>query len=612
MTKVPPASSTHRDLGSKIRTLLSIRRAVTLVWASARGWTLASTVLIVLQGILPLATLYLLKLIIDAVTAEVMSGSTVPTSGQIVYLLAFFCALLLITVISRSLSGFVSEAQSALTTDYVQSIIHAKSVEVDLEYYENPAYYDAFYRAQAEAPVRPTKIVNGLVTVGQSAITVSATVILLVSFNWILAILLLAAVLPVAYVRWKYADRLYQWRRSRTSKERQSYYFHWMLTGDSHAKEIRLFNLGPRFIQRYRELRKIIRREFISISGRKVASDIAAQVIGVLALFIAFVLIAFQTIEGSITLGDLVLYFGLIQQSQSYMSNLLTGLAGLYEDTIFLANLNEFLDLHPKVTEPEHPLPVPVPMKQGISFEHVNFRYPGSGSLTLSDISFYIPVGETVAFVGENGSGKTTLIKLLCRLYDPESGKITLDGIDIRMFSVLDLRREISIIFQDYARYNLTARENIIFGTGDRPVSNEEVERAAEAAGADSVIAQLDQQYETILGKMFEKGAELSIGEWQKIALARAFIRDAQMIVMDEPTSSLDPLAEADVLSQLQKISEGCTTVIISHRLSSVKRADCIYFMKGGMIVEQGTHDQLLSRDGGYAKIFETQARQYR
>ncbi len=612
MTEVLPVPAGMRDLGHRIETLFGIRRAVTLVWACAPGWTLASGILIVLQGILPLATLYLLKLIIDAVTGGIAAGSVEGSFGALALLLLIFCVLLLVTILSRSLSNYVSEAQSTYTTDHVQEIIHAKSIEIDLEYYENPSYYDAFYRAQAEAPVRPTRIVNGLVQVGQSAVTLCATLILLVSFSWTLAVLLLVAVVPVAYVRWKYADIEYQWRKSRTPKERELYYFHWMLTGDCHAKEIRLFNLGGRFIQRYRDLRKQTRQEHLSISGKKVLADIAAQSFAALALFIAFVFIAYGAVAGSITLGDLVLYFGLIQQSQSFMNTLLSGLAGLYEDTIFLTNLYEFLDLRPKVTEPEHPLPVPVPVMKGISFEHVDFRYPGSESLTLSDINLMIPAGKTVALVSENGSGKTTMIKLLCRLYDPESGRITLDGSDIRMFRTLDLRKEISIIFQDYARYNLTARENIEFGNGEPLVDPNDVVRAAEASGADSVINQLDQRYETTLGKMFEKGAELSIGEWQKIALARAFIRDAQLIVMDEPTSALDPLAEAEVLRKFKKISKGRTTVIISHRLSSVKAADRLFFLESGRIVEEGTHDELIAMKGRYAHLYETQALQYR
>lgn len=612
MTEVPPPPAGIRDLGQRIHTLFGIRRAVAMVWASAPGWTIAGGILIVLQGILPLATLYLLKLIIDAVTTGTTTGHVEGSFGTILPLLVVFCVLLLITIFTRSLSGYVSEAQSRYTTDHAQEIIHAKSIEVDLEYYENPSYYDAFYRAQAEAPARPTRIVNGLVQVGQSTITLCATLIILISFSWTLAALLLVAIVPVAYIRWKYADIEYQWRKSRTSKERESFYFHWLLTGEGHAKEIRLFNLGERFAQRYRQLRAQVRQEHLLISRKKVIADIAAQSVAVLALFVSFLFIAYKTIEGSISLGDLVLYFGLIQQSQSYMNTLLSGLAGLYEDTIFLTNIYEFLDLHPKVKEPEHPLQIPVPVTRGISFEHVDFRYPGSESLTLTDINITIPAGKTVALVGENGSGKTTLIKLLCRLYDPESGRITLDGTDIRMFRTLDLRKEISIIFQDYARYNLTARENIAIGSREQLVDDEDVARAAEASGADTVINQLDQSYETILGKMFEKGAELSIGEWQKIALARAFIRDAQLIVMDEPTSSLDPLAEAEVLQQLKKISEGRTTVIISHRLSSVKAADIIYYLDGGRVVEMGTHDELINVKGSYAHLYETQARQYK
>ncbi len=599
-------------LQRKLDTFLTLRRAVALVWESAPGWTVAGSVLVVLQGVLPLVSLYLLKLIIDAVnaaiTANVMQEAFIP----VMVLIALLCGTSLAIVVTRSLSMHVSEVQSALTTDHVQDVMHAKSVEVDLEYYENPAYYDTFYRAQMEAPVRPTRIVNGLVQVGQSTVTLAAIAVILISFSWLLAVVLLLAVIPVAFVRWKYADRLYSWRRSRTSKERRSWYYHWMLTNDSHAKEIRLFNLGPQFKGRYKNLRRDLRREYLDISVKRVGADLAAQSLAVLGLFIALAVVVYKAVQGSISVGDLVFYFGIIQQSQAFMNTLLTGVAGLYEDAIFLTSLYEFLDITPGVREPESPKTFPAPVQGEIRFDHVSFRYPGSEQAALSDISLTIPRGRTVALVGENGSGKTTLVKLLCRLYDPADGRITVDGTDLREFSTLDLRREISIVFQDYARYNLTARENIIFGSGDRPTGDDDLFRAAESSGANQVIGRLEQQYETVLGKMFEDGVDLSIGEWQKVALARAFIRDAQLVIMDEPTSALDPMAEAEVISQLRRLSEGRTTIIISHRLSSVKMADCIYFMEKGRIIEQGTHDQLVAASGRYALLFDTQAKQYR
>jgi ATP-binding cassette, subfamily B, bacterial len=608
----PASAPENWNKENRTKNILSLRQALTLVWESAPWLTLASAVLIVAQGILPLVTLYLLKLIIDAVTAGQSSGGIENPFYGVVVLIIIFSAIILLTFLTRTLSVYVNESQAAQTTDHIQNILHAKSVEVDLEYYENPAYYDTLYLAQQEATVRPTRIVNGLFLVGQSGIALLTLLFVLISFSWLMVLLLAIAVIPAAVVRWKYASRIYQWRNSRTSKERQAYYFHWMLTDEHHAKEIRLFNLGSRFMDRHRNLRNQLRTEYLKILEKRMVADSFAQILSVLALFFSFVFIAYNTLQGIITLGDLVLYFGAIQQSQLFMNNLLTGMAGLYEDTIFLSSLHDFLELKPKVKDPVHPIPVPVPLKQGISFDHVTFRYPGSPSDALTDINLTLSPGKIIALVGENGSGKTTLVKLLCRLYDPESGNITIDDFNIRDMKILDLRREISIIFQDYARYNLTAKENILFGSGDRPVGDDRIYQAAESAGADLVINRLENQYETLLGKLFDSGTELSIGEWQKIALARAFIRDAQIIIMDEPTSALDPLAEAEVIAKLQTIAKGRAALIISHRLSSVKATDCIYFMEGGRIIESGKHDDLIALGGKYYHFFETQARQYR
>lgn len=608
----PGPASEDRKIGKRVKNILSLRQAVTLVWESASRLTLVGALLIAAQGILPLVTLYLLKLIIDAVTAGQLSGGIETPFHGIILLIILFSGIILLTFLVRSLSVYVNESQAARTTDHIQDILHAKSVEVDLEYYENPTYYNTFYMAQREATFRPTRIVNGLFQVGVSGIALLTLLFVLISFSWLMVVLLAIAVIPAAVVRWKYADRIYHWRNSRISKERQAYYFHWMLTDERHAKELRLFNLGSGFRDRHRNLRNQLRTEYLEILEKRVVADLFAQLLSVLALFFSFVVIAYNAFQGIITLGDLVLYFGAIQQSQLFMHNFLTGMAGLYEDTIFLTSLHDFLELKPKVKDPVHPLPVPVPLKQGLSFAHVSFCYPGSPSAALTDINLTLPPGKTIALVGENGSGKTTLVKLLCRLYDPDSGNVTLDGINIRDFKILDFRREISIIFQDYARYNLTARENIMFGSGDRPVDDGLISQAAESAGADVVIDRLEYRYETLLGKLFESGTELSIGEWQKIALARAFIRDAQIIIMDEPTSALDPLAEADVIAKLQTIAQGRTTLIISHRLSSVRTTDCIHFMEGGRIVESGTHDELIALRRKYYQFFETQARQYR
>lgn len=599
------------SLNANIRAF-QLRKAVELVWSSAPRWTIASAALIVLQGILPLASLYLMKLIVDSIGAGVTASDNPTHFMGTLLLVALAGMAALLASFCRSIGAAVSEAQSAQVSDYVQDVLHSKSIEVDLEYYETPKYYDTLHRAQSDALFRPTHIVSGLFQVGQAAVSLLATGFLLISLSWILAAALALAAVPAALVKTKFAGETYRWQRSRTPKERYAWYLHWLLTGGDYAKEIRLFDLGHLFKSQYHDLRKVIREERLKITFRRSAHDLLAQSLAVLIVFGSLAFISYKTVQGALTLGDLVMYFGAIQQSQSLLSSLLTGLAGLYEDSLFLSSLSEFLVLKPRVSDPSSPKCVPCPMKEGIAFEHVKFGYNGSKEMVLKDINLLIRPGQVCALVGENGSGKTTLIKLLCRLYDPLAGRITIDGLDLRDFKISDLRKMISVIFQDYARYNLTARENILFGCTDRFAGMKEVIQASKLSGADRVISCLERGYDTVLGKWFEDGAELSIGEWQKIALARAFMRDAQIIILDEPTSALDARAEDEVFQKFKQLAVGRTAIIISHRLSTVKMADVIYFIKDGRIIESGSHDELVTKSGEYAQLFEVQARHYR
>jgi ATP-binding cassette subfamily B protein len=317
-------------------------------------------------------------------------------------------------------------------------------------------------------------------------------------------------------------------------------------------------------------------------------------------------------LQGVITLGDMVMFFQAFQRSLNYLRGMLGGLAALYEDNLFLVNLFEFLDLEPKVKEPVHPVHMPCPIQKGFSFDHISFKYPSGNGKVLKDISLRIEPGEVVALVGANGSGKTTLVKLLCRLYDPLEGAICLDDIDVRQFETTALRREISVIFQDYVKYHLTARENIWLGNIEFPIDCDKIERAAQHAGAAELIDKLPRGYDTTLGKWFKGGKELSIGEWQKIALARAFLRNAQMVVLDEPTSSLDAKAEFEVFANFRQLLNGRSALIVSHRFSTVRMADRIYVFDAGRIIESGTHDQLMNNGGQYAFYFEKQAQHYR
>ena len=516
-------------LKSRWRQTLRLDLALRFVWQSTPGWTIANLVFVVIQGPLPLISLYLMKLMIDRVTGGMTAADPESMFQDVAVIVVLMGAVSLLTSVIGSFAGLVNQAQSMIVSDYMQNIIHAKSVEVDLEYYENPAYHDTLRRAQQEAPYRPLRILNGLTQLVQNGISLVAIVALLVSLHWGIGLVLLVAVLPGFLVRLRYSGKMYRWQRSRTEKDRQAWYFTWLLTGEQHAKEVRLFELGPLFMTRFDDLRKLLRRETLRISAEQSFAGLAGQVITTVAVYGSYAFIAYRTLQGTISLGDLVMYYQAFQRGQGFLQQMLGSLAGLYEDSLFLSNLYEFLDLKPKITPPADPRPIPRPMQQGIVFEHVSFQYPNSPRHALTDINLTIRPGEKVALVGENGSGKTTLIKLLCRLYDPAEGRITIDGHDLREFDLTAWRREIGVILQDYARYNLTAQENIWFGNVYAPPDPDTITRVAQHAGADEVIGKLKNGYDTVLGKMFQDGEELSIGEWQKVALARAFLRDAQL-----------------------------------------------------------------------------------
>lgn len=564
-----------------------------------------SIALMVIQGGLPIAALYMMKLIVDSVSI----GASIE---RVLFLIGLAGSVGLLMVICNSASNFIGEVQTIMVSDHIQDILHAKSVEADLEYYENPKYHEILHRAQQGSISRPAQIVSGLLQAGQSCVSLFAALGLMASVNWVISLALIAVTLPSALVQVRYAKKLYLWQRKYTTKERMAWYRHWLLTSNEHAKELKLFNLGSLFIRQYRDLREEIRKERLSLVFRQSTFDLGSQAMVLIVVFGSLAYIANQVLLGSITIGSMIMCFGAVQQSQSSLSAFLTNLARLYEDNLFLIDLHEFLQLEPKVVEPLNPVKIPLPLEQGISFNHVSFGYPGSGSLVLKDVDFRVGSGQVVALVGENGSGKSTLVRLLCRLYDPQGGNICIDGINLRDYSTVDLRRNIGVVFQDYVRYCMTARENIRLGNVEAQVNDKRIYEAAERSGADEFISSLKEGYDTVLGKWFEDGTELSVGEWQKIALARAFLRDSQIIILDEPTSSLDPRAEDEVFKKFRQLAEGRLALVISHRLSTVATADYIYFLKDGIITEKGTHQKLMDLGGEYAQLFKIQAKHYR
>ena len=595
----------------RIEAALRLGRALRLVGRAAPGWTLANLALVLVQGALPLAALYVMKRILDAVAAAVGTPGR-PELAQTVWLWILVAGVVaLVIALTRLLGEYATEAHALQVTDSVAGILHAQSIAVDLAYYEDPAYYDTLHRAQGEAPYRPARIVGGLVQIAQNGLALAGIAAWLVSFNWALAAVLFLAVLPGAFARLVYSRRLYGLQQAQTEQERRSWYYHTVLTEVLHAKELRIFNLGALFQARYREVRRELRAGTLTLTRHRVITEFLTQVVATVALFGSLAWIAWQTIRGAVTPGDLAVYYLGFQTGLTLLQTVLRALAGLYEDNLFLTNLYQFLDLQPAITAPRKPLAVPRPITRGIAFRGVAFRYPGHTADTIADIDLEVGPGEIVALVGENGSGKSTLAKLLCRLYDPARGDISVDGVSLRDLDPVAWRREISVAFQDYAHYAMTAGENIWLGDIEKPADPDGIARAGERAGADAVVMKLPGGYDTMLGRWFQEGHELSAGEWQRVAMARAFWREARILVLDEPSSSLDPLAEAELTRQFRALLGGRCAVVISHRLSTVQMADRIYVMDRGRIAQRGTHADLLAQGGLYARLYRAQARHY-
>ena len=598
-------------LRNRIRQTMRLDRAARFVWKAAPGWTLASLGIVLVQALLPLLSLYLIKLIVDGVTEALGAADPAAAYGQVLLFIGLAAGVAVISALTQLGGSLVREAQSLAVTDFMYGVLHTQSIRADLAYYENPAYLDTLHRAQMEGPHRPTSIVNGLVNVARSGITLIAMAGLLFTFHWIMAVILVAAALPGVAVRVVFSRRMFQWQRERTKTQREASYLNWILTGAPHAKEVRLFGLGNLLGGRFAGLRRVLRREQLALSRRRSLGELCAQVGATLAVFGSLAFIAYRAVLGAITLGDMVMYFQAFQKGLGYLRDLFGAVVSLYEDNLFLRNLFDFLDLEPKVKDPVHPVPVPRPMAQGIAVDRVTFQYPSTERPVLQDVSLRVAPGEIIALVGANGSGKTTLVKLLCRLYDPDQGALLMDGVDLRRFPIRELRDQYSVVFQDYALYQLTARENIRFGNIELPEKDGRIAEAARRAGIHERITRLSKGYDTILGRMFEEGEELSIGEWQKVALARAFVRDAQVIVLDEPTSSMDARSEYEVFEGFRRLLEGRSAVLVSHRFSTVRMADRIYVFEGGRIIEEGSHEELVAKGGMYAELYAKQAEAY-
>lgn len=591
--------------------LQTLRHALSFVWQSSPSLAVGSIVVRVIQGLLPLVVLYLTKLLIDAVTEGLKAPSQDASLTPITTILAGLAGAALVSAMLTVGASLISRIHAQVVTDHMHALLQAKSVEVDLEYYENARYQDTLHRAQQEAPYRPTAILNALLQFGQDGISLLAMAGILWWLHWAVIPILALTALPYFFVRLQQANKLFAWERERTPLERKAWYVNMLLTQATAAKEVRLFDLGPRLRTWFQDARGVLRRERITLERRWAFAGLAAQIVGVAGVFGVYSFVAVRTYQGLLTVGDLVMFFQAVQRASGFLEGLGWSVSNLYESNLFLTTLHEFLAIPSKLSEPARPQPFPSSLRQGITFEQVSFQYPHEERIAVRDFTFTIKPGEHVAFVGANGAGKTTLVKLLCRLYDPTSGRITIDGTDLRDYAIADVRRAVSGIFQDFVKFQFSAKDNIAMGVSGQEVALPVVHQAARQAGIHEAIERLPKGYDSLLGKLFDGGHELSIGEWQKVALARAVLRESQVLILDEPTSAMDAKAEAELFERFHELAQGRTAILISHRLSTVKMADRIFVVDRGRIVEQGTHDALMQAHGLYATLFLTQAQHY-
>lgn len=603
--------SSGKILGSKLRKALAqlpyLPRALKLVWQVARPWTTAWIVLLIVQGLLPAAMVYLTKLVVDGVVGALRNGSSWPNVRPVLVSLLLLGGVLLLMEVVRNAINWVRTVQAELLQDHITSLIHEKSVAVDLAFYELSDYYDHLHRARVEARYRPVALLGNLGALLQNSITLVAMGAILIPLGPWLALALLLSTLPAFYVVVHYALAEYQWRQRTTTDDRRAWYYDWIMTTAEAAAEIRLFGLGKHFQSQYKHLRERLRSERLHLTRRQGFAELAASLIALTIMGGALGWMVWKASQGLVTLGELALIYAAFHQGQGLMRTLLENAGQLYGNSLFLGNLFEFLALQPIVCKGSSPWRPLHDLKHNIKFERVSFSYPDATTKALDDFTMTIPQGKIVAIVGPNGAGKSTLLKLLCRFYDPDHGSIQIDGRDLKEFAIDDLRRLITVLFQQPVHYNTTVRENIFYGDLKLDATDAAIKAAIRAAGAEEIVSRLPDKEQTLLGRWFTGGAELSVGEWQRIALARAFLRRAPVIILDEPTSALDPWAEADWLERFRQLAAGRTSIIITHRFTTAMHADVIYVMDRGRIVESGSHQRLIEQNGLYAESWSRQ-----
>lgn len=591
-----------------IRTRLAhVRRAFVLIWRAAHWWTVAWIGLLFLQGLLPAALVYLTKVLIDRTVEAIGGGLAWVTVEPVLGPAVLMAGVLLSREVLQAVQSWIQTAQSELVDDHLTAVVHEKAATVDLEFYESPTYFDLMVQTTGQASQRLLSLLEGTGSLFQNTVTLLGVAGLLLPYGAWLPVLLLMSTLPAFWVVVKYRIRYHNWWETTTERRRWAKYFDTTLTHPYMAAELRLLALAKQFRTAYNAARQSLRDERLSLARQEGLASFGAGLLGLLVVAGAMLWMLTRVLEGAGTLGDLALFYQAFNHGQELMHSVLSSVGTLYGDTLFLEHLFTFLALDSTVVDPKTPRSLPPGQAHTLAFENVGFRYPGTDGWTLRHFNLTIPAGTTGALVGPNGAGKSTLLKLLCRFYDPQEGHIRLDGMDIRDVDVATLRTHLTALLQQPSRYAATAAENIQFGDVSTPDSARTLQEAARAGGAHDLVTGLPNGYDTLLGKQFVGGAELSGGEWQRITLARAFYRRAPVVILDEPTSYMDSWAEMEWLDTFQTLVEDCTALVITHRFTTAMRADRIHVMQHGDIVESGSHAELLAQDGLYATSWRAQ-----
>ncbi|MGX9182221.1 ABC transporter ATP-binding protein [Mesorhizobium sp. BHbdii] len=610
----PGVRSTERRLG----TFRVIALYVAMAWRTSRYLTLSSLLLRLADALLPVSILYVGKLIIDDVSHQIPYGAPVLSDalyGERLHPLALLIAagfgLAVITDVLSRVRSLVEGTLGERITVALTALLMERAATLDLKDFE-----DAEFQAHLEAAreqTTDTMALSGLFSHAASIVKVIAfAAALLIIAPWLM-VLLLIAVVPAFVGEFYFNERRYSLDWSRIQERREHDYLCFTATSVEAAKEVKIFGLSRFLISRYVAL---ARQFYTAMRKLELRNEIWSGVftaLATMAYYGAYAYIVWRTLQGDFTVGDLTFLAGAFLQLSNELETVLFRFAGIFATEVeYLKYLFSFFEREPEILTPENPLPVPSPIREGFVFEDVGFRYPGTERWAVRGLNFALLAGEVVAVVGESGAGKTTLVKLLTRLYDPEEGRILLDGKDLREYDLDELRNSIGVIFQDFVRYAMTANDNIAVGRITARKDGDRIERAAECSQASKVIGRLPEGYDQMLGNGFKGGVELSGGEWQKIAIARAYMRNAELLILDEPTAALDARSEYEVFRRFKERSKGKTSVLISHRFSSVRMADRVLVLADGKVEAQGTHEELLAQSGRYAELFELQAAGFR